>query len=110
MLRLLERSWKGQASLAAAFWLVYIVFSTVIFLILSVIFSLFVPNFFTGEVFNQYAPSIKAIMLPYMLFSAVCVWRCAKNSWLLWNILARIIVVLAVIFGFINLFRVLGVM
>lgn len=97
MFKLFERSWKGQASLAAAFWIVYFVCSIVIGLILGIIFSFVVPNFSNPDVYMQYVYTIKAIMFPYILFSAICIWRCAKNSWIVWNVLARIIAVLAVL-------------
>jgi hypothetical protein len=110
MLKLFERSWKGEASLAAAFWLVYFVFSIIIGFIIAFIFAMMVPNFSNPEIYVQYTPLIKAILFPYTLFSAICVWRCAKNSWILWNVLARIIIVLAILGGIYALLQVLHIM
>lgn len=109
MLKLFERSWKGEASLAAAFWLVYFIGSIVIGIILAIIFSFFIPNFSSPEVVGYYSHVIKAIMFPYTLFSAICVWRCAKNSWIVWNILARIIAVLAILSGIYYILLVLNI-
>lgn len=110
MMKLFERSWKGEASLAAAFWLVYFLGSIVIAIILSIIFSFTVADFRTPEMMPYYSNVIKAIMFPYTLFSAICVWRCAKNSWILWNVLARIIAVLSVVFGIYYILSALRIM
>lgn len=99
MLKLFIRGWKGEASLAAAFWLIYFLGSIVIGILLTLLFSFFIPSFSSPEVIGQYSYIIKAIMFPYTLFSAICVWRCAKNSSIIWNVLARIIAVLAILFG-----------
>lgn len=110
MLKLFERSWKGEASLAAAFWLVYFLGSIVIAIILSIIFSYTVVDFRNPEMMPYYSTVIKAIMFPYTLFSAICVWRCAKNSWILWNVLARIIAVLSIVFGIYYILSALHIM
>jgi hypothetical protein len=97
MLTLFKRSWKGEASLAAAFWIVYFLCSLALGIIVGILFSLFVPNFTNPDVYIHYVYTIKAIISPYVIFSAICVWRCAKNSSMIWNVLARIIAVLAFI-------------
>lgn len=99
MVSLFVRGWKGQASLAAAFWLVYVLFGIIIALIITLIFSLVVPDFN----YQLYQDKIMAIQFPYTLFSAICVWRCAKNSTFIWRLLARIIVVLGVLGGIFNI-------
>lgn len=96
---LFVRSWKGEASLAAAFWLVYFVFGIVIAIIITLIFSLVLPDFSYTKYHNQ----IMSIQFPYTLFSAICVWRCARNSIFIWRLLARIVVVLGVIGGIFNI-------
>lgn len=110
MLKLFERSWKGEASLAAAFWVVYFICSIIIGFLIALVFAMTVPNFSTPEVYGQYTNVIKAILFPYTLFSAICVWRCAKNSWILWNVLARIVAVIAVLGGIYAILLALHVM
>lgn len=99
-----KQAWNGTASLAKAFWLIYFLFGIIISIIVSII-ALKLSN----NQANVYNLTI-AIVLPYTLFSAICVWRCAKNAWILWNILARLIAILAVIGGVVGLLRVLQIM
>ncbi|MBA3661336.1 MAG: hypothetical protein H0W64_06390 [Gammaproteobacteria bacterium] len=96
---LLARSWRGEASLAKAFWIVYVLFGILIALLITLIFSLAMPDFN----YMNYQYKIMAIQFPYTLFSAICVWRCAKNSTFIWRILARIIVAIGVIGGIFNI-------
>src|SRR5262245_41681580 len=110
MLRLFEQSWKGEASLGKAFWLVYVLIGIIIQLIILGIFAFFVPNFLTPEVYVKYQDLLVTIFFPYTLFSAICVWRCAKNSSKLWGILAKIVVALGVIFGVIGILHLLHIM
>ena len=99
MLSFLARSWRGETSLAAAFWLVYFLFGLILSLIVSIIFKMGFPHIN----YLEYRSIIAAICFPYTLFSIVCVWRSAKNSSAFWRIIARIIVILSLIFGFLNL-------
>lgn len=92
MPNLFVRAWRGEASLAAAFWLVYFVFSIILAILLVVIFKAINPLFMDMNL-------IKAIMLPYTIYGAICVWRCGKNSMILWNILSKIAVILGVLGG-----------
>lgn len=96
------RSWKGEASLAAAFWLVYFLFGIILAIIVTLIFKVTVADFN----YTQYQGIIAAVCFPYTLFSVICVWRCARNSSTLWRVLARIIVILAIIFGIYNLWAI----
>lgn len=87
------RAWQGKASLAAAFWLVYFVFGIILSLIIVICFSLFKPDF----TFIGYSDIIVVIESPYILYAAICVWRCGKNSTALWRILSRIVIVIALL-------------
>lgn len=99
-MNLFAKSWRGEASLAKAFWLVYFLFSIMIGLIIAFILSLIIPSF----TYVTYNNLIMSILFPYTVFSAICVWRCAKNALLIWSILARIVVVLAVISGLFHIY------
>jgi len=93
MLKMYMQSWKGTASLAKAFWLVYIVTGIVLWIVVSVIVGMFNPNL--DPMFKQNLVTV--CVLPYTLFSLICVWKCASNSHIVWNVLARIVVVLALL-------------
>ncbi len=109
-MNLFVRAWKGKASLAAAFWLVHVVFGIIIAIIISIICSFFIANFFTPDVYSQYSDLVMTIYFPYTLYSAICVWRCAKNSSMVWAVIARILVVLAIISGLISILHVTHIM
>lgn len=102
---LFVRSWKGQASLAAAFWIIYFVAVIVLYLVVFYIMDLIRPGLKTSPMFGSI---IAAIIFPYVIYSAICVWRCAKNSNAVWKILARIIMVLVVLSGIFNIIGLLG--
>lgn len=97
---LFVRAWKGEASLAAAFWLVYVVFTFLLEIIVVIVLSFTVPNFS----YLTHAPVVMAIVSPYILYAAICVWRCGKNSSAIWRILSRIVVVIAVIGAIYNIY------
>ena len=103
MLGIFRDSWQGKASLAKAFWLVYFVFGIIINLIVLALLSATMPGF------NYEANSnlLMSIVFPYTLFSAICVWRCGKNSYILWNVLAKVVVVLALLGGLLALIHVI---
>lgn len=94
---LLKECWKGRATLDKAFWIIFFIYGLSLVFLVGLIFAIFVPNFFRTEVFNQYRDIILAIVSPYTVFAAICVWRCAKHSWPFWRWVARTIGVLAVI-------------
>lgn len=109
-MNLFTRAWKGQASLAAAFWLIHVLFGIILAIVVAIIMSFFVVDFFRPEVYPLYTYLMMAIVFPYTLFSAICVWRCGKNSSMIWSVLARILVVLSVISGVISVLRVAHIM
>lgn len=94
------RAWQGRASLATAFWIIWFLFSIILGFIIIIILSAIDPNF--NFMFQNYKTN--AILFPYTLFAAVCVWRCGKNSVGIWRILSRIIMVLAVVGGLLNIY------
>ena len=105
MIEFFIRSWKGEESLAKVFWLLYGVLGLVVVLIILIPFAILIPNFFTQEVITQYGDLINAISFPYVAFSAVCVWRCAKNSTAIKAFFAKAIVVISVISCFLSVFH-----
>lgn len=101
MSNLFAQCWKGEASLAKAFWIVYLLFGILLRILIAVVLMMVVENYS----YVNYQQLITAIKFPYTLFSIICVWRCAKNSFILWNLLARLIVIL---FFLISIIHVLG--
>ena len=109
MFSLFKDAWNGQASLAKAFWLVYVVFGAIVGGIILLGFRLFDPSLIHNTMTNKEAyisfkNLYQTICLPYTVYSAVCVWRCAVNSSTIWKILARIVVVFGVIGGVAGLY------
>ena len=88
------RAWKGQSSLAAAFWLVYFVGSIILYYIITFTLTRLRPDLMRASPFGH---MVFAILLPYTLYSAICVWRCGRNSEAFWRILSRIVIILAII-------------
>src|SRR5690349_19487594 len=99
-----KKAWNGQLSLAKAFWLIYVVVGIILGLIVSLVLSMMVANYN----YQAYSSMIGAIVFPYTLFSAICVWRCGKNSSKVWDILSKIVVVLGVLGGIYNIAAALG--
>lgn len=93
MLAMFKQAWKGEASLAKAFWLIYVVIGILLGMLITLVIKMSVENF-DYIVYNNL---IMAIGLPYTLYSAISVWRCGKNSWVVWSILSKIVVVLGVL-------------
>lgn len=90
---LFVRAWKGQASLAAAFWVIYFVCCIVLYIIIFYILNAINPMLKNSPAMGNL---ISAIVFPYIFYAAICVWRCGKNSNAFWRILSRIIIVLVV--------------
>lgn len=96
-MNLFWRSFTGRLSLAKAFWVVYLLFNIILILVISgVIYSFLyynqTPNSAAILNFQISSRIILAIDFPYMLTSAIGVWRCAHDSPFIWRVLARIIV------------------
>lgn len=93
------QSWQGKASLSTAFWWVYVVVSIILWLIISFIVNSAAPS--ASMLFKQNL--IFLFLFPYTLFSAICVWRCGKNSTTLWSILSKIVVIFGVVFSLLSI-------
>lgn len=103
-MNILLKSWRGEASLAQAFWLVYIFFRLIVLIVIYITLSLILPNF--DFILNN--DLAMAILFPFTLFSAICVWRCSKKSDFIWRTIARALVLVDVISGLfhiVQLFR-----
>lgn len=102
-MNIFENSWKGQASLSEAFWLVCVATWLVMSIILSMVISLAAPA--VHPLVRQNL--LLVFMLPYTLFAGICVWRCGKNAWIGWSIATKILVIFAFlisIFAVVQLF------
>lgn len=102
---LFVRAWKGQASLAAAFWIVYFIVTIILYLITTAIVGAIWPNLRTSPILG---PLAGTIVFPYVIYAVISVWRCSNNSHIVWKILARIVVVLAILGGIFNIAMLLG--
>lgn len=89
------KSWRGEASLSTAFWIVYVVAGAILWLIVNFIVNSAAP----GAVFIFKQSLCLLFLFPYTLFSTICVWRCGKNSHIIWSILSKIVVILALIYS-----------
>ncbi len=119
-LSLFKRAWKGEASLAAAFWIIHVLIGGFVLQgIVSWLVGYFMPELaihVDHPTPEMLAASMKqsflmvAICFPYTVYSAICVWRCSKNSWGLWRFLSKLLVALGIIAGLISIyFLIVGV-
>lgn len=100
MSKLFVQGWKGETSLAKAFWLIYILFGIIIAIIITLPFALLTPDFMQSPAAQlHYSPIIRTIYLPYSIYAAICVWRCGVKSNLFWKIVSRILVILSIALG-----------
>jgi len=100
MFKLFAQGWKGETSLAKAFWLIYVLFGIIIALIITVPFALFAPDFMQSPAVQlHYSPIIRTIYLPYSIYAAICVWRCGVKANIFWKVLSRILVILSIALG-----------
>lgn len=106
-MNMFAQAWKGEAPLWKAFWLVYVVVGIIVGIIIAVIVAYAVAPGATPTANNDL---IMTIGFPYTLFSAICVWRCGKNSAMVWNVLSKILVILSVIGGVMAALRVFHIM
>ena len=93
------KCWRGEAPLWQAFWLVGLVFTTIIKMFIGLIGGIII--IYTGKI-NTSAFTIliiytNIIILPYLIFVYISIWKCGKNAALIWNILSKIAVILGVI-------------
>jgi hypothetical protein len=77
--------WRGEARLASAYWLVGVVGG---WLIGGIVVG-------TAALAPRFLLLTVALLLIFVVFASVSIWRCAKNtSWIAWGYVARGIVVL----------------
>ena len=90
-----KRCWQGSARLWQAFWLVGVLGK------LLVVTIGFLGSFMiTGAFQNDALVGVLLVplLLGYLVFASVSVWRCAHNtSHIIWGVVARIIVVIVVV-------------
>lgn len=104
--KLFKTCWMGEAPLYKAFWIVYVLFSLIYIFFMDFLIDIFVAGEFTPFfIHNQYSDRIISLSFPYVLFGAICVWICSKNSWFLWRILSRIIVFIPIVVATFHLTR-----
>lgn len=98
--------WKGKQSLASAYWIIHALFGFLLGILIFIGLATYYHKPFTHETLKVLKPSALAIGLPYTIFSAICVWRCANNTKSKFlAIVARILVAMSVFSGFINLIK-----
>ena len=102
------KCWKGEASLAEAYWKVSVLFG----LLLTILILTFSVCFFPiSDIINEnssYPNVIEAILLPYSLFCTICVWKCGKNSTPVLRILACIVLASSDLRGFSSFFMLIS--
>ena len=105
MLNMFIKIWKGEAPLWIAFWIVYFIIGTLI----SMIIILFISNFSADYIRMMrtnlgsaesisFFNTVRIILFPYTVFSVICVWRCAKNSWVVWSMLTRFYMIIVILY------------
>src|SRR5437879_3342395 len=93
--------WRGKAPLWKAFWVVGFLFSLILDLILIAILHFAAPDI-DVVTRNHW---LVLLMFPYNLFVTICVWRCGKNSAVVWSILSKIVVVLGLLTSILDIYR-----
>ena len=84
----LKKAWNGEEALWRVFWLYYIVLGLGLALAAGYLFDL---SLWAGRIGY-------AVALLWSFWAIIAVWRCSDNSeWRSWGIIARIVVVLALI-------------
>jgi len=86
----LREYWRGNRSLARAFWLVGILGSIILALLIKISIKP-LALLFASAFGNGYLASILILLITfcYMLFATVSIWRCAKKSQI-WGWIVRI--------------------
>jgi len=90
-----KRCWQGSAHLWQAFWLIGVLGK------LLVVTIGFLGSFMIMGAFQNDAlvgVLLVPLLLGYLVFASVSVWRCANNTkHLLWRVLARIVVAIVIV-------------
>jgi hypothetical protein len=91
MLSIFTRCWRGEAALSEAFWLVFALINMTILGAATFVFFHYTHDYDTTR------RMVNTILFPYLIFSAVCVWRCEKNASEFFIVLSKAIVIMSVI-------------
>jgi len=93
----LSNAWKGKEKLGRSFWIIYTL-GNAFFVGLTYVV---VTCFSNKEVSTFYQMPIISIsfILPYFIFSAICVWRCGNNTswWIGWKYITRLLIILGLL-------------
>lgn len=92
--------WRGEKPLWKAFWLWGGLFFILLQIVISIVLIIFLAVSLMSVAFTLIS---SAMMMPYTIWVMTAIWRCANNSKTVWKVLARISVVLGVIFMVFNI-------
>jgi hypothetical protein len=85
----LAKHWRGQGRLMTAFWLIAVLGSLGVQML---------GNIMNKVYYIHPVWLVLFLLIPYQLYSLVCVWRCASNtSWQGWTLLSRVLVAFIVL-------------
>jgi hypothetical protein len=91
------RCWTGTARLWQAYWLLGVAGQLFIMLLLALAGTLFWHSPKDDFWFN---PTACAVVIAWVIFSGVSIWRCAPNASMpAWGALARTVLILSVAYG-----------
>jgi hypothetical protein len=91
MLTLFTRCWRGEASLSEAFWIVFALLNLMIILPATLVFFHYTHDY------DSTRRMANTILFPYLIFSAVCVWRCENNASEFFIVLSKSVVLMSVV-------------
>ncbi|MGH8128003.1 MAG: hypothetical protein ACRETC_06500 [Gammaproteobacteria bacterium] len=87
---IITRAWRGQEPLWLVFWIYNVLVG-------------FLFNLFLGWLLDMHllhaALALSIFLLAYAVWILVAIWRCAANSMALWLFLARLIVIINVVWS-----------
>lgn len=99
---------SGEMHLWQTFWIIYVLFGVIQIMIMEYIFNAHFGFYITPYIHNHLSDIFVTLIFPYLFFSSMCVWACAKNSWIEWDISAKCIVFIPLIvasFHLTNIFK-----
>jgi len=89
---------RGELELWKSFWIIYILFGMFYLAFLEYIFHHYLTGYWiTFKYHNHSMDQFITLAFPWLFLSAMCVWACAKNSWLEWKLSSRIIVIIPIL-------------
>lgn len=93
------RAWRGQEPLWLVFWIYNVVVGFLLNLLLGWLWHLRLP---------YVALALSIFLLAYAVWILVAIWRCTANSTLLWFLLARLIVIINVVWSVVRIVHAFG--